>query len=117
DASAGARQIFSYEFEQHAADIAKYAHLYTRHSGDTAVAVYCPTTLWWLGADIWPTIRACNSLRDLCEFDCLDEWLISDGALTPAKYKTMVVFQCDIVQQEILDKIDAYLKAGGKVVF
>lgn len=117
DASAGAAQIFSYEFEQHAADIAKYAHLYTGHSGETAVAVYCPTTLWRLGADVWPTIRACNSLRDLCEFDVLDELLISDGALAAAKYKTLVIFQADIVEQEILEKIDAYLKAGGKVVF
>lgn len=116
DVGAGASQIFTYEFEQHAADIAKYAHLYTGKPGETAVAVYCPTTLWRLGGDVWPTIRACNPLRDLCEFDVLDELLISDGALTPAKYKALVIFQADVVDEPILKKVDAFIEAGGKVI-
>lgn len=116
DVSVGARQFFTYEFEAHAADVAKYVHLYTGQPGDTEIAVYCPTTLWRLGADVWPTIRACNSLRELCEFDVLDELLIGDGALTTPKYKTLVVFQADLVERPILDKIDAFLKAGGRVV-
>ena len=82
DASAGASQFFTYEFPEHADDIHKYGRLITGHPGDTQVAVYCPTTLYRLGADLRPTIDASRSLRDLCDFDVLDEELISSTALS-----------------------------------
>jgi len=52
DASAGAKQFFSYEFEQHADDIHKYIQLITGKPGETEVAVYCPTTLYRLGGSL-----------------------------------------------------------------
>jgi hypothetical protein len=33
-----------------------------------------------------PTIQAAYPLRDLCDFDVLDELLIADGALTTNRY-------------------------------
>ena len=59
----------------------KYVHLITGKPGETEVAVYCPTTLYRLGGNLQPTIKAAYPLRDLCEFDVLDETLINDGAL------------------------------------
>jgi len=116
DASAGAAQLFTYEFESHAADIRKYVHLYIGRPGETEIALYCPTTLYRLGGNLQPTIGAATSLRDLCEFDVLDELLITDGALTPKRYKTLIIFQGDIIDEPILGKMDAFLRSGGKII-
>jgi len=116
DASCGAAQLFTYEFENHAAAIQKYVHLYTGKPGETEIAVYCPTTLYRLGGNLQPTIAAGYPLRDLCEYDVLDELLIADGALNTKRYRAFVILQADIVKQAILDKIDAFRRAGGKVI-
>jgi hypothetical protein len=116
DASAGASQFFTYEFEQHAATMRKYLPLLTGKPGDTEVAVYCPTTLYRLGADLSPTISAGQTLRDLCEFDVLDEALIADSALSPKRYKYLLAFQGEIVDQPILDKFELFLRHGGKII-
>src|SRR5438445_2344627 len=97
DASCGASQLFSYQFERHSTNIQKYVRLFTGKSGDTEIAVYCPTTFYRLGGDLQPTIDAAYPLRDLCEFDVLDELLITDGALTTNRYKALILFQADIV--------------------
>ncbi len=115
DASVGASQHFTYEFQQHVPDIQKYIDLYTGKGGDTQVAVYCPTTLYRLGGDLEPTIRSSRRLRDAADFDVLDELLITDGALNE-KYKLLVMFQGDVVDQPILDTIDAWVQKGGSVL-
>lgn len=116
DASSGVSQFFTYEFEQHFATMQKYIHLLTGKSGDTEIAVFCPTTFYRLGGNLQPSIQAGYPLRDLCEFDVLDELLIADHALTTKRYKALIIFQADIVDQPILDKIDSFLRAGGKVI-
>lgn len=116
DADCGASQLFTYEFEAHAPAIQKYVHLFTGKPGETEIAVLCPTTLYRLGANLDPTIQAAVPLRDLCDFDVLDELLIADGALTTKRYKVLVIFQGDIIDQPILDRMDAFRKAGGKIV-
>jgi hypothetical protein len=42
--------------------------------------------------------------------------LIADGALTTKRYRAFILFQAGIVEQSILDKIDAFRRAGGKVI-
>src|SRR5207302_9941470 len=106
---------FTYEFDQHSPDIRKYIHLYTGVPGETEIAVYCPTTLYPLGADLKTTIDSSRQLRDLCDFDVLDELLIDDGALNE-KYKMLVMFQADIVEQKILDKITNWMQQGRTLV-
>ena len=115
DASCGASQIFTYEFNGHAADIQQYAHLYTGKSVDTDVALLCPTTLYRLWGDLWPTIGAADRLRDLTDFDVLDELLVLDGALGK-RYRTLIMMQADFVEQAVLDKIEAWVHAGGRLV-
>jgi hypothetical protein len=115
DASSGASQHFTYEFERHAENIRKYIHLYTGKPGDTEIAALCPTTLYRLGGDLGPTIRGGATLRDLAEYDVLDELLITDGALTD-KYKVLIVMQPDFVEDAVLAKIEAWTKGGGTLV-
>jgi hypothetical protein len=116
DASCGAAQFFGYQFEMHAANMRKYVQLYTGKPGETEIAVYCPTTLYRLGDALRPSIIAAPRLRDLCDFDVLDEVLITDGALKVPRYKALLMFQGDIIDRPILKKIDAFQRAGGKVV-
>lgn len=116
DASCGASQLFTYDYARHADDVRRYVHLYTGTPGETDVAVYCPTTLYRLGGDLGPTIRAGVPLRDLCEFDVLDELLIEDGALTTDRYKTLLVFQADVVEQAVLDAFDGFIRQGGRII-
>ncbi|MGZ4961959.1 MAG: family 14 glycosylhydrolase [Limisphaerales bacterium] len=115
DASSGARQLFTYEFENHNASTQKYVHLFTGKPGETQVAVYCPTTLYRFGESLDPTVQSGYPLRDLCEFDVLDEVLIDDGALDANRYKALLIFQTDIVDQNILDALDKFLRKGGKI--
>ena len=116
DASCGAAQFFTYEFDCHAADLQKYVRLFTGKTGETEVAVYCPTTLYRLGASLQPSIEAAYPLRDLCEFDVLDELLIADGALSTRRYRALILFQAEIIDQPILDQLHGFLRAGGKII-
>jgi hypothetical protein len=42
--------------------------------------------------------------------------LIADGALTSKRYKTLVVFQGDIIDEPILKEFDAFLRHGGRII-
>jgi hypothetical protein len=116
DASCGVAQLFTYNYARFAPEVQKNIHLYTGKPGETEIAVYCPTTLHRLGVNLYPTIVASYPLRDICEYDVLDELLIADGALTTKRYKALVLFQSSIVDQPILNEIDAFRLAGGKVI-
>ena len=117
DASSGARQFFTYEFEQHNAAMQRYVHLLTGKPGETEVAVYCPTTLYRFGESLDPTVQAGYPLRDLCEFDVLDDILISDGALDARRYKALIIFQTNIAEQSILDEFDTFLRKQRKDLY
>ena len=116
DISCGTKQLFTYEFDKHSAGIRKYAHLVTGVPGETEVAVLCPTTLYRLGGDLKPTITGAHKLRDLADFDVLDELLVLDGALTNDRYKVLVLFQADFIDQPVLDRLDAFIAGGGHVL-
>ncbi|MEA2709647.1 MAG: hypothetical protein QOF78_2248, partial [Phycisphaerales bacterium] len=116
DASCGTKQLFTYEFDAHAADIRKYAHLVTGVPGETEIAVLCPTTLYRLGGDLTPTIDRSHKLRDLADYDVLDELLVRDGALKADRYKVLILFQADFIDQPVLDRIDAFIAGGGTVL-
>jgi hypothetical protein len=115
DASCGAAQFFTYEFDAHTADMRKFVHLYTGQPGETEIAVYAPTTLYRLGASLQPTIAAAAQLRDLCEFDVLDESLIADGALSNNRWKALLIFQADVVDRPILNQFDTFQRGGGRI--
>ena len=113
--SAGATQFFTYDFDAHAADLRANGHLLTGEPAQTAVAVYCPTTLYRLGGDLQPTIQAATRLRACTAYDVLDELLIGDGALTD-RYKALVLFQGDFIDQPILDRIQHWVESGGTLL-
>ena len=115
DASAGAEQLFTYEYDQHVPQIKEYIHLFTGEFAETELSVLCPTTFYRLGADLGPTIRASYPLRELTDFDVLDELIVLDGALDK-RYRTLLIAQGDYIDQPVLDKIEAWVRAGGALV-
>lgn len=115
DASGGATQFFTYEFDAHAADLQKNAALLTGEAAETSVAVYCPTTLYRLGGDLQPTIQSATHLRSCTAYDVLDELLITDGALSD-RYKALIMFQGDFIDQPILDRLQHWIEAGGTLL-
>ena len=83
------------------------------------MAVYCPTTLYRLGENPEANPRRGSShLRDmpLRVRRALDELLITDGALTPKRYKTLIIFQGEMIDEPILKKMDAFLRRGGRII-
>jgi hypothetical protein len=115
DASGGATQFFTYEFDAHADDLRKYLPLLNGRPAETALAVYCPTTLYRLGGDLEPTIQSATALRQCSAYDVLDELLIADGALTD-RYKALVMFQGDFIDQPILERLQRWIEGGGTLL-
>jgi hypothetical protein len=80
------------------------------------VAMFFPSTAVRL-ADVGeaPTMReGCVLARDLFPFDIVDEQMIRDGALE--RYRLLVFWEGTVVEQEVLDKIVEWVRAGGVVV-
>ncbi|MDW8104108.1 MAG: hypothetical protein RMK92_03760 [Armatimonadota bacterium] len=80
------------------------------------VAMFFPTTAVQL-ADVGeaPTMReGCARARDLFAFDIVDERMIRDGALD--RYRVLVFWEGTVVEQDVLEKIVAWVQAGGVVV-
>jgi hypothetical protein len=42
--------------------------------------------------------------------------LILDGALTPKRYKALVVYQAEIVDDPVLEKLQVFQRAGGRLI-
>lgn len=114
DASSGAIQLFTYEYEKHAPVVQKYIHLYQGRYPKTSVAVYAPITDFRLGRSLETTIHACQRLRDLTDFDVLDELLIRDGFLS--KYTHLILFQAEWMESEVMEHIQQWQKRGGTTI-
>lgn len=112
DVSAGAMQLFTYEYgEKHAPVVQDYIHLYQGRYPKIEVAVYAPITDYRLGENLGATFAGAEALRDLLDFDVLDEALIRDGFLS--HYSHLVVFQAKWMERGVMERIDEWTKSGG----
>ncbi len=108
--------------------LAYLKYLRPDHRPVVDVAVLCPTTAVKLpgyhrGTEVGgpsaadylaPTIAGCAALRDVSDFDFLDELLVRDGVLK--NYRLLVLFQGNTLEQSTLAKIEQWVKAGGVLV-
>jgi len=115
DASCGASRLFSYELAELLPSCKKYLHLYTGERGITDVALLAPTTLYYLNGNVMPIVERGELLRDLFDYDVLDELLISDGALP--NYRILFADDCRVVEKDIILKIIAWTQKGGIFLF
>ncbi|MBI4558091.1 MAG: beta-galactosidase [Candidatus Hydrogenedentes bacterium] len=85
------------------------------------VAVYYPQTMNFLSPDTFRYLNAwgfnpfAREIRDRIEIDYLDDRLILDGFLD--RYKALVFAWGNRVEKGLLDRIDAWLRGGGTVIY
>ena len=115
DASAGPRRFFTYEFEQHAADIHKYIQLYhrqaRRHRSRRLLPDDAVSTRRRPHADHRLQPRAPRPVRLR-----RPRRIAHPGRCTDAGLQGLVIFQADIVDQEMLDRFVEFQRGGGKVI-
>ena len=115
DASCGATRLMTYEVEKHLPACRKVLPYYTGARGRTDIALLAPTTMYYLNADVKISIETGAKLRDVVDYDVLDEQLVLDGALN--RYRALVAVDCAVVEAEILRKISAWVGKGGILVW
>ena len=85
------------------------------------VALYYPQTMNFLSSDTFRYLNAwgfntyAREIRNHIEMDYLDDRLIQEGFLE--RYKVLVFVWGEFVEQATLDCIDAWMRAGGTVIF
>lgn len=116
DATNGTSEMFSYEWDKHKYDGIKWIHLYRGMPSITDVAMYCPTTWYRMNGDVWPVIRAVDTLRDITDFEVADELLITDGYLNKSMTRVLVWLGGMVVERQVLEKIVRWVEHGGILV-
>lgn len=85
------------------------------------VALLYPQTMNFLSHDAFRYLNAwgfnpmAREVRNRIEVDYLDDHLIRDGFLD--RYKVLVFTWGNRIEKDVLDRIDAWLRAGGTVIF
>ncbi len=115
DASCGTQTYFDYPQNLLGArDIfAKYKDYLDGQPAVVDVAILFPTTDHRLRDEDWPkrTIVGANVLRELLDYDLVDERMIQDSALD--RYKLLLAYDGNVMQVETLKHLGKWLKNGG----
>ena len=96
----------------------EYANYLTRERPVVDVALFFPTTAQRLcpSKDFPPRLAAVGAqLRDVMDFDLLDEELIADDALR--LYRVLVWVEGDYIEESTLKTLAAWIKRGGVLVW
>jgi hypothetical protein len=81
------------------------------------VAMFFPTTSHLLKPqETYPKTleRGCSMIRDVLDFDIVDERMVLDGALD--RYRVLVWWEGAVVEKPVLERIKAWVQAGGTLV-
>ncbi len=81
------------------------------------VAMFFPTTSHLLSADAgYPQTlaRGCAMVRDVLDFDILDERMIMDGALD--RFRVLALWEGAVVEAGVLERIKGWVERGGVLV-
>lgn len=95
----------------------KYKAFLTHEHPVVDVAVFWPTTDLLLHPETAMPVKVVEgaaAIRDVIDYDILDENLINDGALK--SYRVLVLFEGNIVDAVTLKRLSAWVKSGGVVV-
>ena len=97
---------------QGAINLAKNLQYLTLSEPIIKVAVFFPSTSIAFEPFILDSLyKQCSKLRDVLDFDLLDENMIKDGALE--KYQILLVLKGEISEGEVSEKIKDWAKKGG----
>lgn len=95
----------------------KYRNFLTRENPVVDVAFFWPTTNIHLHPEVGMPqrfVEGAAAIRDVMDYDILDESLIEDGALKD--YRVLALFEGEYVKASTLEKIADWVRAGGVVV-
>ena len=112
----GADELFTYEREpKEPRKIVhkKYQPLLVKREPDVPVAVFLPKVANTLGLRILVAYKSASQFRDYSDFDFLDESLMDAGFLS--RYKALVWIDGDITEKVTLEKIEQWVRDGGKL--
>ena len=109
-------------FNDQAADAwRQYAPLIDQRAKPTIdVAAFYPDTSMYLSDEVIRYLYASSylsraeAMRSVVDFDFASEQMIRDGALD--RYKVLLFFWGSVTEKPVLDRIDAWVKAGGTVI-
>lgn len=94
-----------------AENLKKYLPLFDSQKPETETAVFYPNTSLALDLSLVASLyNKCAQLRDVLDFDLVDESLIKDGALK--KYKYLLVVEGEI-PAEVKEKVEEWKNQGG----
>jgi hypothetical protein len=117
------------QFSQLFAYANRMSYLLSVGTPAAALAVYYPTTSGWMGdfsADAATLAIAQRLLENQRDFDFVDEQALQSGLkVEPAAlvnrsgqpYRTLIVPPVKVISAPALGRLEAFAKAGGKVVF
>lgn len=95
----------------------KYRNFLTRETPIVDVALFWPTTNIHLHPEITMPVRfveGAAAIRDVMDYDIVDENLVNDGALKG--YRVLALFEGQYVDADALKKIEVWVRSGGVVV-
>jgi hypothetical protein len=83
------------------------------------VAMLFPSTSHLLRSDVgYPQtfLKGCADLRDLLNYDIVDERMVQDGALEKGGYRLLVMWEGAIMEGLTLSRIKDWVQSGGTLV-
>jgi hypothetical protein len=93
----------------------KYADWMTGEDPLVDIAVFFPTTWYQLCASdrAYPprTMEACGRMRDIMDYDVVDERTVGDGALD--RYKVLLVVEGDCMEPQTAEILRDWVSSGG----
>lgn len=118
-ASFGSKGLFDWadNIRQHRDLYYRYGKHLTYEPPVVDVAMFFPTTshLMRSGSGYPPVFeKGCTDIRDVLNYDIVDERMIGDGALD--RYRVLVMWEGTIAEADTLARIREWVQAGGVIV-
>jgi hypothetical protein len=117
-ASFGSKGLFDWtdNIRQHRDLYYRYGKFLTYEPPVVDVAMFFPTTSHLMrGASGYPPVfaKGCADIRDVLNYDIVDERMIADGALD--RYRVLVLWEGTVAESGTLAKVRDWVQAGGVV--
>lgn len=117
-ASFGSKGLFDWtdNIRQHRDIYYRYGKFLTYEPAVVDVAMFFPTTSHLMRASSgYPPVfaKGCADIRDVLNYDIVDERMIADGALD--RYRVLVLWEGTVAEAATLTKIRDWVQAGGVI--
>lgn len=121
DASNGTQRWFDYPQNMDAArdEFRRYKRFLNAQPPQCGLALWYATSDQWLHTDrLWPehTLAVADSLRDLADYEAMDDGMIASGGLDRLGVRTLALAQADFLDERALYSVIRWVEDGGTLV-